>query len=188
MRVPSKHPCIEDLVKLNVETVTRIEEAALNERTTVDRLVDAIAQLCGSMTFVYFHVVFFGAWILFNTLPAVPKAAHFDPSPFTMLTLVVSLEAIFLSTFILISQNRQQKISDHQNRLDLQINLLSEQENSRMIAMLREILERVGGQAQDVDDALAEATDIGKIAVAIEQANPQVSPKADGDSPEPSVQ
>ena len=66
-------------------------------------------------------------WILIN---AVPRHPHIDPFPFTFLTLVVSLEAIFLSTFILISQNHDTKISERRNHLDLQINLLSEQENT----------------------------------------------------------
>ena len=69
---------------------------------------------------------------------------HIDPFPFTFLTLVVSLEAIFLSTFILISQNHDTKISERRNHLDLQINLLSEQENTKMLTMLRAIAEKVG--------------------------------------------
>jgi uncharacterized membrane protein len=71
------------------------------------------------MTFVWVHVVWFGLWILINPIPGVK---HIDPFPFTFLTLVVSLEAIFLSTFILISQNHDTRISERRNYLDLQIN------------------------------------------------------------------
>jgi hypothetical protein len=70
----------------------------------------------------------------------LPQAIRFDPYPFQFLTFVVSLEAIFLSTFILISQNRQNRISELRNHLDLQINLLSEQENSKVLAMLEALL------------------------------------------------
>ena len=76
------------------------------------------------------HVVWFAGWILANGLPGIK---HFDPFPFTFLTLVVSLEAIFLSTFILISQNHETLLSERRNQLDLQINLLREQENTENV-------------------------------------------------------
>src|SRR5207248_9379933 len=84
----------------------------------------------------------FGAWTVANLLPRSPL--RFDPYPFQLLTLVVSLEAIFLSTFILISQNRQARLGDRRNHLDLQINLLSEQENTKMLSLLEQIAGRVG--------------------------------------------
>ena len=109
------------------------------------------------MTFVWVHVVWFGIWILINVMPRLP---HIDPFPFTFLTLVVSLEAIFLSTFILISQNHDTKISERRNHLDLQINLLSEQENTQMLMMLRAIAEKVGVNLSrdDQDRAMSEET------------------------------
>jgi uncharacterized membrane protein len=93
------------------------------------------------MTFVWVHVAWFGGWVVLNVIPGI---RHIDPFPFTFLTLVVSLEAIFLSTFILISQNHDMKISERRNHLDLQINLLSEQENTRMIEMLTAIAAKMG--------------------------------------------
>jgi uncharacterized membrane protein len=109
--------------------IRQLEESAKQERTQSDLVAEAIANFCGSMPFVWVHVAWFGGWIILN---AVPRFPHIDPFPFTFLTLVVSLEAIFLSTFILISQNHDTKISERRNHLDLQINLLSEQENTRM--------------------------------------------------------
>jgi uncharacterized membrane protein len=93
------------------------------------------------MTFVWVHVVWFGGWIFFNSIPGV---GHVDPFPFTFLTLIVSLEAIFLSTFILISQNLDKRISERRSHLDLQLNLLSEQENTKMIIILNAIAAKVG--------------------------------------------
>jgi uncharacterized membrane protein len=119
---------VDQLTQRNIEAVRELEEAAKEERTASDRVAEAIANFCGSMTFVWVHVVWFGIWILINVIPRLP---HIDPFPFTFLTLVVSLEAIFLSTFILISQNHDTKISERRNHLDLQINLLSEQENTQ---------------------------------------------------------
>lgn len=131
----------EQLTAKNVETVTSLEQAARDQRTPTDRLAEKIANFCGSMTFVWVHVVWFGGWILFNSLPGTP---HVDPFPFTFLTLIVSLEAIFLSTFILISQNLDSRISERRSHLDLQLNLLSEQENTKMIIMLHAIAAKVG--------------------------------------------
>ena len=110
---------VEDLTKQNVQTIVELEETAKANRDKTDRMADAIAEFCGSFTFVWVHLIWFIAWILINAIPGLPK---FDPYPFTFLTLVVSLEAIFLSTFILISQNHDARISERRNHLDLQIN------------------------------------------------------------------
>lgn len=134
-------PSVEQLTQKNVETVTKLEEAARKQRTPTDRLAEKIASFCGSMTFVWVHVAWFGGWILLNTIPGL---RHIDPFPFTFLTLIVSLEAIFLSTFILISQNLDSRISERRSHLDLQLNLLSEQENTKMIVMLHAIAAKVG--------------------------------------------
>ena len=133
---PLGEVCVDDLTGRNVELIRQLEESARQERKRSDVVAEAIANFCGSMTFVWVHVVWFGGWILINLLPGLP---HIDPFPFTFLTLVVSLEAIFLSTFILISQNHDTKITERRNHLDLQINLLSEQENTKMIAILQAI-------------------------------------------------
>ena len=133
----------EDLTKRNVDLIRELEEAAKRERRPSDRVAEAIAGFCGSMKFVWVHVIWFGGWIAFNVIPGTP---HIDPFPFTFLTLVVSLEAIFLSTFILISQNHDSRITERRNHLDLQINLLSEQENTKIIAMLQAIAAHVGAE------------------------------------------
>ena len=134
-------PSAEQLTEKNVETVTKLEEAAREQRTRTDRVAEKIASFCGSMTFVWVHVLWFGGWILLNVIPGI---RHVDPFPFTFLTLIVSLEAIFLSTFILISQNLDSRISERRSHLDLQLNLLSEQENTKMIVILNAIAEKVG--------------------------------------------
>jgi uncharacterized membrane protein len=131
----------EALTEQNVEKVSQLEESARQQRTSTDRIAEAIASFCGSMTFVWVHVVWFGGWILLNLIPGL---RHVDPFPFTFLTLIVSLEAIFLSTFILISQNLETRLSERRSHLDLQLNMLSEQENTKMIAILVSIAEKVG--------------------------------------------
>ena len=159
---------VEELTQLNVETVSKLEEAAREHRTRTDRMAEVIADFCGSMTFVWVHVIWFGGWIALNLLPGTK---HVDPFPFTFLTLVVSLEAIFLSTFILISQNHDSRVTEKRNHLDLQINLLSEQENTQMLRMLQQIAAKVGADvAHDPDTRLlGQATKPERLAEQIEQ-------------------
>ena len=160
-------PSVEQLTEQNVETVRKLEEAAKEQRTPTDRLAEKIASFCGSMTFVWVHVIWFGGWILLNLTPGI---RHVDPFPFTFLTLIVSLEAIFLSIFILISQNLNRRISERRSHLDLQLNLLSEQENTKMIVMLHAIAAKVGADlTQDPHlKALSEETQPERLIEQIE--------------------
>jgi uncharacterized membrane protein len=86
-----------------------------------DRVADKITVFSGSMQFVYVHIVWFTAWIVLNV-----TIVRFDPYPFGLLTLIVSLEAIFLSTFVLLSQNRESARSDMRSEIDFETNVLSE--------------------------------------------------------------
>jgi uncharacterized membrane protein len=130
----------------NVQKIAEIEETQRANRTPGEKVAEVIAGFCGSMTFVYVHVVWFGGWIVLNT---VSTSTQFDPFPFTFLTLVVSLEAIFLSTFILISQNHETRLTERRNHLDLQINMLAEQEGTKTLELLQLIAEKVGIKSND---------------------------------------
>lgn len=157
---------VEELTRRNVETVLKLEKAAREQRTRTDRLAEVIADFCGSMTFVWVHVLWFGGWVVFNLLPGIK---HVDPFPFTFLTLVVSLEAIFLSTFILISQNHDSRVSERRNHLDLQINLLSEQENTQMLRLLQQIAAKVGVAHDPHTQVLGQATKAERLVEQIEE-------------------
>jgi len=145
---------VEELTAQNVRSISELEQAAQAQQTRADRVADKITRFCGSMPFVWVHVVWFGGWIGANTLlPMKPL----DPFPFNFLTLIVSLEAIFLSTFIMISENRQGRINERRSHLDLQINLLSEQENTKMLQLLKGIAEKLGvDPSADPDVAVLE--------------------------------
>lgn len=132
---------VDDLTQANVKAIQRLEREASRERGPMDRFADRVNAFGGSPAFFWVHVLWFAAWIVFNTRSGLKP---FDPFPFTFLTLVVSLEAIFLSTFILISQNHAARISERRNQLDLQINLLTEQENTKMLQLLERIAHAVG--------------------------------------------
>src|SRR3954465_13452705 len=105
-----------------------------------DRLADRITRFTGSMRFVYLHIVLYGSWIVLNVgwLPIKP----FDPT-FVILAMEASVEAIFLSTFILISQNRAQAASDKRDDLDLHINLVAEHELTRLTEMVSAIAQKL---------------------------------------------
>jgi uncharacterized membrane protein len=122
------------IIEQNIRTLLELRSRALETRSRQERISDAITDFSGRMPFLYLHAVWFGVWIALN-LGAFGIRA-FDPYPFGLLTMIVSLEAIFLSTFVLISQNRTSAEADHRADLDLQINLLTEHEITRVIRML----------------------------------------------------
>jgi len=90
-----------------------------------DRIADKVTTFAGSLKFVYIHSVWFGIWIVLN-VGLVGATAQFDKFPFGLLTMIVSLEAIFLSTFVMVSQNRQAERSDIRGQLDFETNLRAE--------------------------------------------------------------
>lgn len=108
------------------------------QRSTAERVADAIVAVFGSIPFMLFHVVWFALWILINVdwFPAIPA---FDPFPFGLLTMIVSLEAIFLSVFVLISQNRSQKIADLREEINLLVSTQSEHEITETLKIVDQI-------------------------------------------------
>ena len=121
--------------------------------TVSERVSDAITKFAGSMTFVIIHALAYGAWIAVN-LGVAPGIKPFDPS-FVVLAMEASVEAIFLSTFVLISQNRMMTAAAKQADLDLQINLLAEHELTRLIALVGAMAKQMGVAAVP-DEELAE--------------------------------
>jgi uncharacterized membrane protein len=173
---------LSSLTHKNVEIIAALENAANAQRSRTDRIADVISSFVGSMMFVYLHVLWFGFWIVMGTVPWLPKTWRFDPFPFTFLTFVVSLEAIFLSTFILISQNHEERVAKRRNHLDLQINLLSEQENSQMLKMLESIQAHLHISKDAETDALKEAARpeemVAQIKDVIESSDHRATPKS----------
>jgi uncharacterized membrane protein len=105
---------------------TRNENILVRAMTRAqDRVADAITEFAGSLTFVYIHVAWFAVWIAAN-IGILGAAIVFDKFPFGLLTMIVSLEAIFLSTFVMVSQNRQAARADVRSQLDFETNLRSE--------------------------------------------------------------
>ena len=128
------NPALSNVVERNIRTIIQLRLKAARAHSVQDRLADAITFFSGRMFFVYLHIVWFGVWILLNT--GRVGVRPFDPFPYGLLTMVVSLEAIFLSTFVLISQTRLSEEAEHRADLDLHIGLLTEYELTRVLQML----------------------------------------------------
>ena len=147
------NPALSKIIERNIRTIIRLRLQAANKRNLQDRIADSITSFSGHIVFVYVHLVWFGAWIVLNT---GRMGVHpFDPFPYGLLTMVVSLEAIFLSTFVLISQNRLSEESEYRTNLNLQIALLTEHEVTRVLQMLDAIQEKMGID-NDEDSELAD--------------------------------
>jgi uncharacterized membrane protein len=145
------NPALSRVIERNIRTIIDLRLKAAHERSSQGRVADVITSLSGSMVFVYLHIAWFSIWILLNT---GRFGVHpFDPFPYGLLTLVVSLEAIFLSTLVLISQNRQSEEGEHRADLDLHIGLLTEHELTRVLQMLDAIQDKLGIE-NDADSEL----------------------------------
>jgi uncharacterized membrane protein len=148
----------------NVQAIADVELAALRRRSVGERFGDRVAARAGSINFVLFHAAWFVLWILVNA-NAIPGVPAFDPYPFAFLTLVVSLEAIFLSIFVLVSQNRMSRQAELRGHLDLQVNLLAEQESTAALHLLKTLCEHLGIDAatRSEDQRLLDKTNIKEI-------------------------
>jgi uncharacterized membrane protein len=122
------------VLKRNIHVLSAMRRRSDQHRTFSERLADAMSAFLGSMKSVVAHAAIFGAWLLINT-GVVPGVRPFDPFPFVMLAMGASVEAIFISTFVLISQNRLSDLADKRAELDVQISLLTEHEVTRLIVL-----------------------------------------------------
>ena len=167
---PENKSIMLDPVQKNIETVLKLEKEALQNLTTAEHIANKITAFAGSTPFIIFHIVWFGGWILINS-GITPGIVPFDPFPFSFLTLVVSLEAIFLTLLVLMSQNRMTKEADKRAHLDLQINMLDEQETTMILRMVQKITRHLGLEEEtggSIND-LSEATDIDSLAKKIDK-------------------
>jgi uncharacterized membrane protein len=130
------------VLRRNIQALADVRQRFERQRTWPERVADAITRFAGRMTFVFLHMLIYGGWIAINAR-AIPGLRPFDPFPFVMLAMIASVEAIFLSTFILISQNRMTALTDRRADLDLQVNLLAEHEVTRLIDMVDTLSRRL---------------------------------------------
>ena len=162
---------LASVVERNIDALLARSRREAAERPRAHRWADAVTRFTGSLTFVAVHLAVFGTWVLVNSgLLPVPA---FDPS-FVILATVASVEAIFLSTFVLISQNRMQALADERADLDLQVSLLAEHEITRLITLVQAMAEKMG-LSEAADPELAElAKDVApeRVLDAMEASQP----------------
>jgi uncharacterized membrane protein len=120
----------------HIDSIVRLEEEALERRSRSERLADAVAVFAGSLLFVVLHLVLLVAWLLINS-GRVPSLRPFDPYPFSLLGVIVAVEAVILSSFILMRQNRMMRRGERRDHLNLQVDLLAEKEITKLLQMVR---------------------------------------------------
>ena len=163
------NPQLAAAIEENIRAVANLRAAAERSKTREERLADLITRSAGSMAFVYAHTAWFIVWMVVNV--GEDPLLGFDPYPFGLLTMIVSLEAIFLSTFVMISQNRMSEASDRRADLDLQIDMLSEYEVTRLLRLVDAIAARLGVEgARDPElDELEARVQPGAVMAKIEE-------------------
>jgi uncharacterized membrane protein len=163
----------------NIRAVARLQARAQQRRTLAQRLGDWITVCAARESSVAFHVVWFALWVTINSGHGL--ISPFDPFPFTLLTTIVSLEAIFLTLFVLASENRLTQEADRRGQLDLQVNLLAEQEMTMVLRMLKEVCEHLELRETITSQKfleLVKRTDVSQLAAQLENCEP--APPTDG--------
>jgi uncharacterized membrane protein len=167
LRAQSNSPALEE----NLQAIRRWEQEALHSRSNAEQLSDWITATAASGPVLLAHVGWFTSWILAN-VGVIPGVPVFDPFPFTFLTMMVSLEAIFLALFVIASQNRLSHQSDKRAHLDLQIDLLAEREMTAVLRLLRDIAAQLGLKDTVTDEQLhdlVKKTDIHELTSTLDE-------------------
>jgi len=157
-----EHPVVH-----NIRTMVELERKSQDDRRPIDRLTDAVTRVAGSTLFIVLHAIWFAAWISLNT-----TRFAFDPYPYSLLNLVVALEAVFLTSVVLMTQNHMTRLAERRGHLDLQVNLLAEQELTAMLHMLHGLCTNAGVHVAIRDERVQQLlteTDIRQIAVALDR-------------------
>ena len=161
-------------VKENVEAIKAWDQTLLEKRSNAQRLSDRITSLASSGMSLLAHALWFASWIAINT-GSLPLVAPFDAFPFPVLTMMVSLEAIFLALFVLASQNRLAKQSEKRANLNLQIDLLAEREMTTVLKLLKDISAHLDVKTSVKKEELAELiakTDVQEMASHVDDDPP----------------
>jgi uncharacterized membrane protein len=160
----------------NIEAIAKLEQDALQRRTAAERISEAIAGFIGSAPFLLLQVLLILAWsgINLNLIPGMKKP--FDPFPFGILALIISLESVLLTIFVLISQNRMTRQAERRSHLDLQVSMLAEQELTTMLEMQQKMCRHMGvdvGSSKAELQGFAGTTDVHKLATELEDKLPE---------------
>ena len=170
---------VDELTHRNIETISAIEREAEAERTCGERMADRFAAIVGSWPFIITQSVVLAIWVVLNV---VAWMRHWDPYPFILLNLALSFQAAYASPIIMMSQNRQARLADRRNRLDLQINLLAEQENTEVLRLLRQLCIKQGVPIRGYEqlEALAGVTRPDHVIRQLQESEAREKPAKNG--------
>ncbi|MFO0926795.1 MAG: DUF1003 domain-containing protein [Gemmataceae bacterium] len=167
---------IQERTRRNVVAINEMHRQLEARRTPGDRLADLVAATVGSWGFLVLQSCLLGVWIVLNVVGIV---YHWDPYPFILLNLALSFQAAYATPVIMMSQNRQARLAELRNQLDLQINLLAEQENTEQLRLLHLLCEKVGIPVEQHGvKGLEQETRPAEIVRQLEQANGAATCKA----------
>lgn len=164
-----------DRAALNINAIAEMEKKALETRTFVTRFGDAITSRLGTMTAVIVHIAVITAWCIVN-LNVIPGVKAFDPYPFGLMTMFVSIEGVLVAIFVLITQNRMSRQADRRAHLNLQVDMLAEQEMTRVLKMLKMLCDHNGLREEEHEEAvqqLLEETNVQQLAEKLEETLPE---------------
>jgi len=163
------NPQLDPITEKNIDAIAALEKESVQSRTAGERAAERVTRVAGGMVFIIAHAVWFTLWIGLN-LGLISGITPWDPFPFSFLTLVVSLEAIFLSLLVLMAQNRLTRDADKRAQLDLQINMLAEQESTATLRMLEKLCHHLGIDYEaEEEQQLAQSTDVNVLAKTLDE-------------------
>jgi len=156
----------KDVTNQNVQTILEMERIAEQQRSLGQRVADRFVAIVGSWTFIIVQSILLLIWVALNVSAWVYR---WDPYPFILLNLVLSFQAAYATPIIMMSQNRQERITTRRNHLDLQINLLAEQESTETLRLLRKLCEHAGIPMDALSQSLEDATRPEELAQQIDK-------------------
>jgi uncharacterized membrane protein len=172
--IRSVMPTDSSPLQQHIDVILKHEAEFLARRTAAERVGDFFGAFVGSLIFIGIHAVWFGTWILINTL-GVGGIPRFDPVPFPLLDTLVAIEAIFLASFIVMRQSRLSRRSDERDHLILQVLLLAEKEITAVLQIERQVAAQAGlsAVAEDADiTQLSQKTSIDDVAQSLKESMP----------------
>jgi uncharacterized membrane protein len=160
----------QPLVRSSRRIIKSLKAKADSKRTWPQKIADWMTLNLGSIGFLAANVVWFTSWIVVNS-GLIPGIEPFDPFPFGLLTMIVSLEAIMLAIFVLISQNRSQQIDDLREEIDLQVDIITEEEITKLLQMVSALMEKNGIDISKdkVLDSMIRPMNVHKLEKALEK-------------------
>jgi uncharacterized membrane protein len=165
-----KNHSVQHKIRAHHEMIKSLKAQQDEKRSFAEKIADVLTSTFGTMGFLILNILWFATWIVINT-GLIPNIEPFDPFPFGLLTMIVSLEAIALAIIVLISQNRSAKIADLREEVDLQVDLLTEREITKLLHLVAAIAEKQGIELETDQElqSMLEPAPMSKIEQALEK-------------------